>query len=324
VLVSGGPLVLRLDGAPAAEMIDEAAANLVQVPTVSILIGDPAVVPPHLAHHADVCLSTTAAAPRPWVDTSPEPVIAAVEDQPLVALALVALLRSTEGQAVWNATAAEAATYGMLLGSGPFQRWLERRGPARPKDTGRPSVVVERHDAVLEVALDRPEARNAVDRAMRDALIDALAVAAADPTIEHVRLSGRGPSFCAGGDLAEFGTVDDGATSFAVRLTRHPGMAVHAVAPRTTAYLHGACVGAGIEISAFAARLVADPGSTFRLPEVGMGLVPGAGGTVSIPRRIGRHRTAWLALTDADLDASTALSWGLVDEVRPRAEWSTA
>ncbi|MGB7052901.1 MAG: enoyl-CoA hydratase/isomerase family protein, partial [Acidimicrobiales bacterium] len=51
------------------------------------------------------------------------------------------------------------------------------------------------------------------------------------------------------------------------------------------------------------------------LPEVAMGLVPGAGGTASLPRRIGRHRTAWLALTGYWLDAPVALRWGLVDEI---------
>ena len=55
----------------------------------------------------------------------------------------------------------------------------------------------------------------------------------------------------------------------------------------------------------------------FMLPEVGMGLVPGAGGTVSIPRRIGPHRAAYLALSGARLDARTALRWGLVDEIVP-------
>ena len=62
--------------------------------------------------------------------------------------------------------------------------------------------------------------------------------------------------------------------------------------------------------------------SFFELPETGLGLVPGAGGTVSIPRRIGRQRTAWMALSGARLDASTALRWGLVDEVRDCVEES--
>ena len=67
-----------------------------------------------------------------------------------------------------------------------------------------------------------------------------------------------------------------------------------ACAERVHAELHGTCLGAGIELPAFAGRVVAWPDTTFRLPEVAMGLVPGAGGTVSLPRRIGRQRTAWL------------------------------
>ena len=54
------------------------------------------------------------------------------------------------------------------------------------------------------------------------------------------------------------------------------------------------------------------------LPEVALGLVPGAGGTVSIPRRIGKQRTAWLALSATVLDVETALRWGLVDEIDER------
>jgi enoyl-CoA hydratase/carnithine racemase len=87
------------------------------------------------------------------------------------------------------------------------------------------------------------------------------------------------------------------------------------VAERVTVELHGACVGAGIEIPALAGRIIAKPDTRIRLPEVSMGLIPGAGGTASLPRRIGRHRTAWLALGGAWLDATTALGWGLVDEV---------
>jgi enoyl-CoA hydratase/carnithine racemase len=79
--------------------------------------------------------------------------------------------------------------------------------------------------------------------------------------------------------------------------------------------VQGACHGAGVELPAFAVRVVADPAATFTLPEIAMGLIPGAGGTVSITKRIGRHRTAWLAITGKALDAETALDWGLVDEL---------
>src|SRR5204863_129908 len=66
---------------------------------------------------------------------------------------------------------------------------------------------------------------------------------------------------------------------------------------------------------ASAARLVADPDTALALPAVGMGVMPGAGGPVSRPRRIGRRRTAYLALSGVRLDATTACAWGLVDEV---------
>jgi enoyl-CoA hydratase/carnithine racemase len=87
------------------------------------------------------------------------------------------------------------------------------------------------------------------------------------------------------------------------------------VGPRVEARLHGACMGAGIELAAFARRVVAAPDAAIGLPEVTLGLVPGAGGTVSVTARIGRHRTALLALSGKTVDAATALDWGLVDEV---------
>jgi enoyl-CoA hydratase/carnithine racemase len=63
--------------------------------------------------------------------------------------------------------------------------------------------------------------------------------------------------------------------------------------------------------------VTATAGTFFRLPEVAMGLIPGAGGTASIPRRIGRHRTCYLAISGVDIDLRTALAWGLVDAEAP-------
>ena len=70
---------------------------------------------------------------------------------------------------------------------------------------------------------------------------------------------------------------------------------------------------------AFAGRVVARSDARFGLPEVGLGLIPGAGGTVSVTRRVGRHRAAYLALSGETIDASTALSWGLVDAIAANA-----
>jgi enoyl-CoA hydratase/carnithine racemase len=108
-------------------------------------------------------------------------------------------------------------------------------------------------------------------------------------------------------------------TAHLIRLDRSVALRIDRCQDRVVAHLHGACVGAGIEIPSFAGRVVARPDAFFQLPEVAMGLVPGAGGTVGITRRIGRWRTAYLALSGVRLDASTALDWGLVDAVAD--EW---
>ncbi len=161
--------------------------------------------------------------------------------------------------------------------------------------------------------LDVPERRNAFNSHVRDAVISALEIAEWDESIREVVLSGAGPVFCAGGDLDEFGTSTDLVAAHRVRVTRSAGLRVHGLRDRVHARVHGACIGAGIEVPAFASRITASPDTRFRLPEVAMGLIPGAGGTVGIPRRIGRWRTAYMALRGHDVDVATALEWGLVD-----------
>jgi enoyl-CoA hydratase/carnithine racemase len=129
-------------------------------------------------------------------------------------------------------------------------------------------------------------------------------------------LRGAGPSFCSGGDLDEFGTAPDVSTAHLIRTSRSAGHRIDQLRDRITAEVHGACIGAGMELPGFAGRVIAAPDARFALPELAMGLIPGAGGTVSLPRRIGRWRTAWLALSGAQIDAGTALRWGLIDEIR--------
>jgi enoyl-CoA hydratase/carnithine racemase len=157
--------------------------------------------------------------------------------------------------------------------------------------------------------------RNALNQAMRDRLVEVFQLAVADPSVRSLEVSGRGPCFSSGGDLFEFGTAPDPVTAHVARTTRSPASWLARCAGSASFFVHGACRGAGVELATFARRVTADPAATFALPELSMGLVPGAGGTVSIPRRIGRHRFAYLALTGAVIDAPLAHDWGLVDEV---------
>jgi enoyl-CoA hydratase/carnithine racemase len=150
---------------------------------------------------------------------------------------------------------------------------------------------------------------------MRDALCEAFEFAALDPDRRPLVLSGEGACFSIGGDLAEFGMFGDPGAAHLVRLLRLPARLIWRIRERVTAKLHRACIGAGVEMPAAAARVIADPNAWFRLPEVGMGLIPGAGGTATIARRIGRRRACYMAISGLDIDAATALDWGLVDAV---------
>src|SRR3989344_3189239 len=142
-----------------------------------------------------------------------------------------------------------------------------------------------------------------------------LAFALEHPDAPPVRLSGAGPAFSAGGDLDEFGRAPDPGQAHLVRILRSSARLAQALGDRLTVEVHGACIGAGIEVPAAAARIAARPGAPFRLPAGAMGLIPGAGGTATIPRRIGRRRACWMAISGAEVDLATALAWGLVDEV---------
>jgi len=224
------------------------------------------------------------------------------------------LLDATASVDVESALVTESATYSTLQAGPEHQAWLAARR-RRERAVEHDVVLVSRKDGTLRLTLNRPHMRNAFNAAMREALLDGLMIATVDPTVDEIVVDGAGANFCSGGDLDEFGTLDDPASAHLLRVDRSVARAVHELRNRTTFIVHGACIGAGVEIPAFAGRVVARPDATFRLPELSMGLVPGAGGTVSIPRRIGRERFRSMALTGAMIDATTALSWGLVDEI---------
>ena len=238
---------------------------------------------------------------------------ATVRANPNAAVSLALLLRSPQ-RSLTEGLVAESAVYSMLQAGPEFATWRAAH-PARDRAQNvEPTVRVDRDGDVLHVTLARPEVHNALNTRMRDELYEALLLAAADPSV-RVRLAGDGPSFCAGGDLDEFGARADPASAHRIRLRRSIGRLVASIGGRVEVELHGACMGSGIELSAFAGRVIARPDTRIGLPEVGLGLIPGAGGTVSLPRRIGRHRTALLGLTGATIGAATACSWGLVDAV---------
>jgi hypothetical protein len=213
----------------------------------------------------------------------------------------------------------ESLAYSTLQSGREFARWLADRGPKTVPLL--PDPVVSRRDGdILHVAFNRPQRHNAFSTDARAALLEALEVARLDTSVTALVLTGHGPSFCSGGDLAEFGTFDDPASAHLARTRFSPALALDEITARLgtacQAVVHGQVLGSGLEMAAFCGHVTCHPDATLGLPELALGLIPGAGGTVSITRRIGRWRTAYLVLSGATIDATTARDWGLVDAVR--------
>ncbi|MCJ7670627.1 MAG: enoyl-CoA hydratase/isomerase family protein [Acidimicrobiia bacterium] len=297
----GTPTLVAVDGAPDS-LAPDTIAYLRRLPALTLATGPDAEASP-----CDLAAATPEIAGR-WRDSFLRAPQAAVS---------AALLLRDPAPDVWTGLTAESAAYSMLLASREFATWRAAT-PARPiEDRDASRVRVEHEGAVTVITLTRPAHHNAVDARLRDELCAALAEAALHPG--PVVLRGDGPSFCSGGDLDTFGSLADPAAAHLLRLGRSLPWRTHTLAPRLVVGLHGACLGAGIELAAFAARVIAADDATIGLPELALGLIPGSGGTVSMPRRAGARRVLGLLLTDGTIPAATAREWGLVDEVVPRA-----
>jgi enoyl-CoA hydratase/carnithine racemase len=261
---------------------------------------------------ADSALSTSTISVAD-VDRACDTLRRCIDRAPRAALTIAGLLRVTAELSVRHGLITESLAFSMLLAGPEFAHWRENRVTARPGKVASPAVLLQRSENLLSVTLNRPERHNAFSRDIRDGLIDALDLAIIDPSISGVRIAGSGPSFCSGGDLDELGSSDDVALAHLIRLDRSVAARLDACRDRVEVIIHGACIGAGIEIPSFAGRVTARESTWIMLPELSMGLLPGAGGTVGITKRIGRWRTAYLALSCEAIGPSTALDWGLID-----------
>ena len=280
-----------------------AAAALTAVPALTVGVGSG--IPETLAESLDLVVADRADA---------EAAFAAFSRAPVAAVSAALLLRDPRST-ISAGLVAESTTYSMLQAGPEFAAWRARRRPRRVRDDSSPRVRRDRDGRVEVVTLTRAAKHNALDVAMRDQLHAALVAVAWER--HPIALLGDGPSFCSGGDLDEFATFRDPAHAHLVRLSRSLAACCATLADRLVVGLHGACLGAGIELAAFAANVVAADDARIGLPEQAIGLLPGAGGTVSIPRRAGRHATTSLLLRDGTISAAEAHAWGLVDEIVP-------
>ncbi|WP_298693032.1 enoyl-CoA hydratase/isomerase family protein, partial [uncultured Sphingomonas sp.] len=237
----------------------------------------------------------------------------AIEATPAAAAAIVQCLRAGAALDPMAGLMLESITLAALQGSGEHARWLDGRRSPVLVEPG--TLAMTRTNGMLDLRIDRPAARNAIDRAMRDALFDAFTLAAIDRDIARIRLTATGRCFGIGADLAEFGTTRDPLTAHRIRLRTLPAWPLLRRHGTVDVHVQGACIGSSLELAAFADRLTATSDAWFQLPECAMGIMPGFGGTVSIPRRIGRQRAAKLMLSGRRIGARAAMAIGLIDAI---------
>jgi len=175
------------------------------------------------------------------------------------------------------------------------------------------AVLVERREAVGLITLNRPDRINAINDDIRRMLPEALFELDNDPSVHAIVIhGGEGRGFCAGADITEK-RQPESAVAVRKRTSADPWIdAFPKVRKPIIAAVHGFCLGGGLEIALACDIRVASPDAVFSLPETGLGLIPGAGGTQRLPRLIGLSRALDLLLTGERIDAQEAYRVGLV------------
>ena len=180
------------------------------------------------------------------------------------------------------------------------------------------TITYDKSDGAASIHLNRPGVRNAYNTTMRDELYQVLEAVRDDPDMKAVILAGKGPDFCAGADLTEFGTAPLMATARSVRWERDLwGLFLNLGKPIVAA-IHGHCLGSGVEMTMLCDLRIASRDAIFSMPEVRLGLIPAAGGTQTLTRNLGLSKSLMLLLTGRTLNAKEALAQGLVTRVVPK------
>jgi enoyl-CoA hydratase/carnithine racemase len=180
-------------------------------------------------------------------------------------------------------------------------------------------VRIERERAVATLVLDRPERRNALTDSVLAGLASCAVASDADPDVRCIVIEGADEVFAAGADLRALSEH----TGIEIRAGERAGhwAALRAIRTPIVAGVSGLCLGGGCELAMLSDIVVASSTARFGLPETGLGLIPGAGGTQLLPRAVGKAVAMDVALTGRLLTAAEAERAGLVSRVVPLEEW---
>jgi enoyl-CoA hydratase len=179
-----------------------------------------------------------------------------------------------------------------------------------------PAVRVERNGKTAWIVLNRPEQINAINDAIRQGVPEALLALDADPAVNAIVIRGEGPrGFCAGADIKEKRGPE---SSLQVRQRMERSRWIETldrVGKPVIAALHGYCMGGGMELALACDIRYASPDTVMALPETGLGLIPGGGGTQRLSRLVGHGHAIDVLLTGERLNAQRAREIGLVTRV---------
>jgi enoyl-CoA hydratase/carnithine racemase len=183
-------------------------------------------------------------------------------------------------------------------------------------------VLVDVADGIAVVTLNRPERRNALNRALYQRIPQVVTALDADDAVAVIVLTGADPAFCAGVDLKELGDAPaSGAGGDDANSGRTPWRGnFPPVETPVIGAINGACVTGGLELALCCDFLVASERARFADTHARVGILPGDGLTVRLPMAVGIRRAKEMSVTGNFVDAATALEWGLVNHVVPHDE----
>lgn len=181
-------------------------------------------------------------------------------------------------------------------------------------------IIYQKQDGIGYVTLNRPQALNAYNIRMRDELYQVLAAIRDDPEVMVAVFNGAGEkAFCAGADLSEFLTAPPPVAARQVRFERDIWGLFLSITKPLIAALHGYVLGSGIEIALCCDIRLASEDARFGLPEPGLGIIPAAGGSQTLPRTAGGAGALEMLLSGRWLKAEEAYRLKLVNRIVPRA-----
>ncbi|HWI41418.1 MAG TPA: enoyl-CoA hydratase-related protein [Verrucomicrobiae bacterium] len=182
-------------------------------------------------------------------------------------------------------------------------------------------IELIRRDAVVLAVLQRPEALNALNVEFIGELREVISQLAADPAVAGVVVTGAGRSFCAGADISEMAAMSPPeAAEFAARGQRAL-LELEDCGKPVLAAVNGYCMGGGLEVALACDFIVASESASFAFPEIGLGIIPGFGGTQRLARLVGKGRAKELVFSGERVDAAEAARIGLVNHVFPAHEF---